>query len=207
MNPSVWRRLHLTLTVGLAGLVACASGLVGLGILKVQFNSNTVPQPPPVWIPSPQPTLERAEDLEGTIQTLGYQHVHIYRWHDGLLEGWVQLHTDGEPAKKNSLDFKAMLGKNDPQAMRGTIIIAIKKPTTERPTVHECVVSYRVHVQQRKTNGLAVGGSFSGTIPGLDGGRGISREEWGESEAKSWYSSQGKTYELYQLKMSVEGQK
>ncbi len=95
-----------------------------------------------VW---PRPGMAPVPELKELANSLGFQSIHVYRWHGGTLDGWVQFQTEAEPVKRDFLEYakhaKAMGGENfDPRAVSGVIAIAFKARKDE-PDISDCIVA------------------------------------------------------------------
>ena len=124
-----------------------------------------------VW---PRPAMMPVPELKDLANSLGFQSIHVFRWHGGTLDGWIQFQTEAEPVKHDFLDYaknaKAQSGENyDPRAVSGVIMIAFKARKDE-PDISDCSVAIRQTVEKVDKNnvllktGMTTTSTFSGAI-------------------------------------------
>ena len=129
----------------------------------------------------PVTELVSSEDLEGAFKALGFDFVHAYFWHGGLLQGKINF-QDGPAIKPLDLDrqlfemAKSMFREGetfDPKVLSGAIVVAIKKPESEVAKARTCQVSVviRKHVIRDDGKGKKtveerrLSRMFSGQVP------------------------------------------
>lgn len=129
----------------------------------------------------PVTELVSSEDLERAFKALGFDFVHAYSWHGGLLQGKINF-QDGPATKPLDLDgqlfemAKSMFREGetyDPKVLRGAIVIAIQKPERVGAKTRTCQVSVVVRKQVIRDDGKGkknvdekrLSRMFSGQVP------------------------------------------
>ena len=127
------------------------------------------------------PALEQDATAEEVLRMAGFDHGFVYRWHGGLLDGYVLLDTPGGPQRmaldtgkfaqeaNQFLVFQAGErnggeARLDPTQVRGVITIGIR-PKAPGVAGRECLVNIRATVHRAGKSASAGTAVSSGQLP------------------------------------------
>jgi hypothetical protein len=114
------------------------------------------------------------------VKALGYPEAYVFRWQDGVLEGWVEFEADGGP-QRHRLDFGNTMGNNrapmpPAETLSGIVVVAFRKQAGAAEGEYLCSLVQRIIVEVRSGRSAVTLGPLQGKLRREKNGEGAMKD-------------------------------